>query len=71
MAYIFFEKTDENGKLDSQDELFLQTLEVEGVENTLIKLCGFHPEKDKYLLDELKIHYLRLKEKNLAKNLEF
>lgn len=63
MAYgFFFEKKDENGKLSPQDELFLQMLRGNGVEQTLITLCGFQPERDKYLLDELKTHYLQLKE---------
>ena len=41
----------------------LETLQVEGVENTLIKLCGFHPEKDAYLMHELKDRYNELKTK--------
>lgn len=61
---FFFGKTDENGKRDPQDELFLQMLKRDGVEKTLITLCDFHPERDKYLLDELKTHYLQLKEKH-------
>jgi len=60
---FFFEKTDENGRRDPRDEVFLETLQVEGVENTLIKLCGFHPEKDKYLMHELKDRYNELKTK--------
>lgn len=61
---FFFGKTDENGKRDPQDELFLQMLKRDGVKKTLITLCDFHSERDKYLLDELKTLYLQLKEKH-------
>lgn len=68
---FFFRKTDEHGKLNHQDELFLKTLKDNGLEKTLIKLCGFHSEKNKDLISELKIHYLKLKaKKNLTINLK-
>jgi len=61
MTYgFFFEKKDENGKSDPHDELFLQTLKEKGIEETLKTFCGFHPEKNRELLSELKIHYLQL-----------
>jgi mannitol-1-phosphate 5-dehydrogenase len=62
MAYgSFFEKTDENGKKDPQDESFIQRLKEDGIRKTLINLCGFDPEKDKYLLDDIEIQYQKLK----------
>jgi mannitol-1-phosphate 5-dehydrogenase len=64
MAYgFFFEKTDENGRRDPRDEVFLETLQVEGVEKTLMMLCGFRCEKDAYLMHELKDRYNELKTK--------
>ncbi|HTN67972.1 MAG TPA: hypothetical protein VLZ33_00755 [Dysgonamonadaceae bacterium] len=59
---FFFNKTDEHGKLNPRDVLFLKTLKEKGVEETLKTLCGFHTEKDKYLMDELKNQFLKLKE---------
>ncbi len=68
---FFFRKTDEHGKLNPQDELFLQTLKEKGVEKTLIKLCGFHSEKNRDLLNKLKIQFLKLVEKkNLNRKFE-
>ena len=62
MTYaFFFEKTDENGKKDPQDEPFMQTLKKDGIRKTLINLCGFDSEKDKYLLDDIEIQYQKLK----------
>lgn len=60
---FFFNKTDEHGKLTPRDVLFLETLKEKGVEETLKTLCSFHTEKDKYLMDELKNQYRKLKEK--------
>jgi mannitol-1-phosphate 5-dehydrogenase len=61
MAYgFFFGKTDEHERLNPQDELFLQTLKGKGVEKTLTALCGFDAQKNKYLLNELKNHYMNL-----------
>ncbi len=60
---FFFNKTDEHGKLNPRDVLFLETLKEKGVEETLKTLCGFHAEKDQYLMDELKNQYLKLIEK--------
>lgn len=62
MAYgFFFGKTDELGTLNPQDKLFLQALKEKGVEKTLTTLCGFHSEKNRDLLNELKIRFLKLK----------
>lgn len=58
---FFFGKTDENGKRDPQDESFMQTLKKDGIRKTLINLCGFDSEKDKYLLDDIEIQYQKLK----------
>lgn len=60
---FFFRKRDEHGNLNPQDELFLQTLKDKGVEKTLTTLCGFHLERNKDLLNELKILFLKLKNK--------
>ena len=67
---FFFGKTDEHGKLNPQDQRFLETLGDKGVEYTLTTLCGFHPKKNKELLNELKICYSNLSEKkNLIRNI--
>ncbi len=59
MAYgLFFRKEDDHGKLNPQDELFLRSIKEMGVEKTLTKYCGFHPKKNKRLIDELKTNYL-------------
>ncbi len=58
---FFFGKTDENGKKDPQDESFMQALKKDGIRKTLINLCGFDSEKDKYLLDDIEIQYQKLK----------
>jgi mannitol-1-phosphate 5-dehydrogenase len=60
---FFFRKTDEHGTLNPQDELFLQILKEKGVEKTLTTLCEFHSEKNRDLLNELKIRFLKLKER--------
>lgn len=60
---FFFNKTDEHGMLNPRDVLFLETLKGKGVEETLKTLCGFHTEKNKYLMDELTNQFLKLKEK--------
>lgn len=68
---FFFGKTDEHGTLYPQDQRFLQTLKDQGVGKTLTTLCGFHTEKNKELLTELKIHYSNLVEKeNLIRNIK-
>jgi hypothetical protein len=67
---FFFRKTDDHGTLNPQDELFLQTLKEKGVEKTLTTLCGFHPERNRDLLNELEILYSNLAEKkNLIRNI--
>lgn len=67
---FFFRKTNDYEKTNLQDELFLLTLKDKGLEKTLILLCGFHPEKNKELLNELKILYSNLAEKkNLIRNI--
>jgi mannitol-1-phosphate 5-dehydrogenase len=68
---FFFGKTDEHGKLNPRDVLFLETLKEKGVEETLTTLCGFHPERNRHLLNELKILYSSLAEKkNLIRNIK-
>ncbi|HDR50280.1 MAG TPA: mannitol-1-phosphate 5-dehydrogenase [Mariniphaga anaerophila] len=68
---FFFGKTDEHGTLNPQDELFLQTLKEKGVEKTLTTLCGFHPERNRDLLNELEYFYSNLAEKkNLIRNIK-
>ena len=64
MAYgFFFNKTDEHGKLNARDVLFLETLKENGIEDTLKALCGFRQEKDEYFINELINEYIKLKEK--------
>ena len=68
---LFFRKRNEHGKLNTQDELFLQTLKDKGVEKTLTVLCGFDLQKNKDLLSELKVQYMKLIEKkNLNRKFE-
>lgn len=57
---FFFNKTDEPGKNNPRDVIFLETLKENGIVETLKTLCGFHTENDKYLLDELKYQYIKL-----------
>jgi len=64
---VLFGKTDEYGTLNPQDQLFLHTLKGKGVEKTLTTLCVFHSEKNRDLLNELEIRFLKLKEKNESK----
>jgi mannitol-1-phosphate 5-dehydrogenase len=64
---FFFRKIDEYGKLNPQDELFLNTLKDKGVEKTIIKFCGFHLKKNKDLISELKIQYLKMKNIYISK----
>jgi len=65
MAHGFFlGKTDEHGTLNPQDQLFCQTLKDKGLEKTLTKFCGFHAERNRDLLNELKNQQVRL-ENNL------
>lgn len=71
MAYgFFFRKTDEHGTLNPHDQRFLEILEDKGIEKTLTSLCGFHPEKYKDMMNELKFLYSNLSEKkNLIRNI--
>lgn len=64
---FFFGKTDEHGTLNFQDQRFLQTLKDKGVEKTLTTLCGFHSQKNRNLLNELKIQFLKLVDKKESK----
>jgi len=64
MAYgFFFNKPNQQGNLNNQDEQFLRMLNEMGVKSTLEILCGFHPENDSFLIDELELQYLKLKKK--------
>jgi len=60
---FFFGRTDEQGSLNTQNQRFLQTLKDKGVKKTLTTLCGFHPEKNRDLLNELQIQFLKLVDK--------
>jgi mannitol-1-phosphate 5-dehydrogenase len=63
MAFgFFFSKSDEQGNFNTQDVLFKNYLKEKGVENTVVSLCGFSQEKDRLLIDELKVEYLNLKQ---------
>jgi len=63
MAFgILFKKTDEFGNLAPKDDLFLKMTKKEGLEKTLVALCGFHPDYDSQLIGELKTRYLDLVE---------
>ncbi|HSO88286.1 MAG TPA: hypothetical protein VLQ91_17160 [Draconibacterium sp.] len=63
MAFgFFFSKSDEQGNFNTQDVLFKNYLKEKGVENTAVSLCGFSQEKDRLLIDELKVEYLNLKQ---------
>lgn len=56
---FFFIKTNENGQLSEPDKLFQNALKS-GLEDTLIKMCGFNPGKDKGLMDELNSEFQKL-----------
>lgn len=62
---FFFRKTNDHKKSTLQDELFLSTLKNKSMEEALIMHCGFHPERNKGLLNELKILYSNLVEKRI------
>jgi mannitol-1-phosphate 5-dehydrogenase len=63
MAFgFFFNKTDDHGSPNPQDEMFANHLKEEGINKTLISLCGFSPEKDQAFIGELKLQYLNLKQ---------
>ncbi len=62
---LFFRKTNDHKKSNLQDELFLLTLKNKSLEEALIMHCGFHPERNKGLLNELRILYSNLVEKRI------
>jgi len=63
MAFgILFKKADEFGNLAPKDDLFLKMIKEEGLEKTLVALCGFRPDYDSHLIGKLKTRYLDLVE---------
>jgi mannitol-1-phosphate 5-dehydrogenase len=61
MAYgFFFRKTNELGQPNIRDEQFAQVLTEKGVEEVLVSFCGFDPQKDQILMEELKVQYMNI-----------